>query len=84
MKFIARKGADPVGKADAALLTALGLPGGGIVTVGSTHVLVSPGQTASPNAIMLGDRTLANAGLVKLMQVVALCSEMSMPKSRGV
>jgi transitional endoplasmic reticulum ATPase len=63
MKFIARKGADPVGKADAALLTALGLPGGGIVTVGSTHVLVSPGQTASPNAIMLGDRTLANAGL---------------------
>ena len=62
MKFIVRKGSDPVGKADSALLTALGLPGGGIVSLGDTHVLISPGETTSPNAIMLGDRTMANAG----------------------
>ncbi len=61
MKFIVRKGTDPVGKADPALLTALGLPGGGVVSLGKTHVLVSPGETTSPNAIMLGERTMANA-----------------------
>jgi transitional endoplasmic reticulum ATPase len=63
MKFIARKGSDPVGKADPALLTALGLPGGGIVSLGKTHVLVSPGETTSPTAVMLGERTMANAGV---------------------
>jgi transitional endoplasmic reticulum ATPase len=63
MKFIVRKGSDPTGKADSALLRALGLPGGGIVTVGKTHVLVSPGDMTSPSAIMLGERTLTNAGL---------------------
>jgi transitional endoplasmic reticulum ATPase len=63
MKFIVRKGADPVGKADPSLLTALGLPGGGIVSLGKTHVLVSPGDTTSPTAIMLGELTMANAGI---------------------
>ena len=63
MKFIVRKGSDPVGKADPALLTALGLPGGGIVSLGKTHVLVSPGETTSPTAVMLGERTMANAGV---------------------
>lgn len=63
MKFIVRKGTDPVGRADAALLRALGLPGGGIVGVGSTHVLVSPGETSSPNALLLGERTMKNADL---------------------
>ncbi len=63
MKFIVRKGTDPVGRADSALLRALGLPGGGIVGVGSTHVLVSPGETSSANALLLGERTIANADL---------------------
>lgn len=63
MKFIVRKGSDPIGKADSALLTALGLPGGGIVAVGKTHVLVSPGETTSTNSIMLGERTIENADL---------------------
>ncbi len=63
MKFIVRNGSDPVGKADAALLTALGLPGGGVVSLGRTHVLISPGETTSPTAIMLGERTIANAGV---------------------
>jgi transitional endoplasmic reticulum ATPase len=63
MKFIVRKGTDPVGRADAALLTALGLPGGGVVSLGKTHVMVSPGETTSPTAIMLGERTMANAAV---------------------
>ncbi|MDX2343314.1 MAG: hypothetical protein QNL12_06075, partial [Acidimicrobiia bacterium] len=63
MKFIVRKGSDPIAQADSTLLTALGLPGGGIVAIGKTHVLVSPGDTASPNAMMLGERSIANAGL---------------------
>lgn len=63
MKFIVRKGSGPIAKADSTLLTALGLPGGGIVAIGTTHLLVSPGDTASPNAIMLNERAIANAGL---------------------
>ena len=63
MKFIVRKGTDPVGRADAALLRALGLPGGGIVAAGSTHVLVGPGKTTPANGLLLGERTLVNAGL---------------------
>jgi transitional endoplasmic reticulum ATPase len=63
MKFIVRKGTDPVGKADPSLLTALGLPGGGIVSLGKTHVMVSPGATSSPTAIMLGELTMANASV---------------------
>jgi transitional endoplasmic reticulum ATPase len=63
MKFIVRNGTDPAGKADSTLLTALGLPGGGIVSLGNTHVSISPGETTSPNAIMLGERTMANAGV---------------------
>ena len=63
MKFIVRKGSDPVGKADPALLTALGLPGGGVVALGKTHVLISPGETTSPTALMLGERVMANAGV---------------------
>ncbi len=63
MKFIVRKGTDPVGKADPSLLTALGLPGGGIVSLGKTHVMVSPGETSSPTAIMLGELTMANASV---------------------
>jgi transitional endoplasmic reticulum ATPase len=63
MKFIVRKGTDPIGRADAALLRALGLPGGGIVAVGSTNVLVSPGETSSANALLLGEQTINNAGL---------------------
>lgn len=63
MKFIVRKGVDPLGKADPSLLSALGLPGGGVVSLGKTHVMVSPGETTSPTAIMLGERVMANAGV---------------------
>ena len=62
MKFILRAGSDPEGRADPALLTAMGLPGGGVVKVGKTHVLVRPGEVPSANALTLGPKTLANAG----------------------
>lgn len=63
MRFIIRPGTDPVARADAALLTAMGLPGGGIVKVGDTHCLVSPGDVPGPNALTVGPRVLENAGL---------------------
>jgi len=63
MRFIVRKGSDPQARADAALLTAMGLPGGGVVAIGRTHALVVPGDVATANTITLGDRVRANAGL---------------------
>lgn len=36
-----------------AMLTALGLPGGGIARVGNTHVRVLPGDVRSPNELLL-------------------------------
>ncbi len=63
MRFIVRPGSDPQGRADAALLTAMGLPGGGVVSVAGTHVLVMPGDVPSPTALTLGPRTMANAGV---------------------
>jgi hypothetical protein len=62
MRFILKPGSDPTARADAALLAAMGLPGGGIVAVGDTHCLVAPGQVTSPNALHIGDRTLRNSG----------------------
>ncbi len=63
MRFILRPGSDPTARADATLLRALGLPGGGIVRIGSTHCRVSPGDVPSPTALLVGPRTLANAGV---------------------
>ena len=63
MRFIIRLGEDPIARADATLLAAMGLPGGGIVELGSTHCLVAPGEVPSPNSLLVGPRTLGNAGL---------------------
>jgi transitional endoplasmic reticulum ATPase len=63
MKFVIRAGPDPEGRADPALLTAMGLPGGGTVALGSTHVLVRPSDVGSANTLMIGPRTMANAGV---------------------
>jgi len=63
MRFIVRQGADPQARADSALLTAMGLPGGGVISIGRTHVLVVPGEVATTNSITLGDRARLNAGL---------------------
>ncbi|MGI8821833.1 MAG: AAA family ATPase [Acidimicrobiia bacterium] len=63
MRFIVKAGADPIARADATLLSALGLPGGGAVKVGRTHCRVSAGEVPSPSTILLGPIALANAGL---------------------
>lgn len=63
MRFTIRPGKDPAGVADATLLSAMGLPGGGVVRVGDTHVLVRPGDVPVTNVLLLGPRTMANAGL---------------------
>lgn len=63
MKFIVRQGTDPQARADSALLTAMGLPGGGVIAIGRTHVLVVPGDVATTNTITLGDRARLNGGL---------------------
>jgi len=63
MRFLIRPGDDPFARADSTLLSAMGLPGGGIVKVGTTHILVRPGEVTDPSALMLGERTMANAGV---------------------
>ncbi len=63
MRFIIRPGSDPVARADATLLSAMGLPGGGTVTLGDTHCLVSPGDVPGPNALAVGPLVRDNAGV---------------------
>lgn len=40
----------------------MGLPGGGVVRIGSTHVLVRPGDVPGPTTLLLGPLSLANSG----------------------
>lgn len=63
MRFILQPGTDPVAHADASLLRAMGLPGGGVVALGDTHCMVAPGDVPSPNALTVGPRTCSNAGV---------------------
>jgi transitional endoplasmic reticulum ATPase len=63
MRFTVRPGKDPVAGADRTLLAAMGMPGGGIISVGATHVLVRPRETSEPTALFLGPQALTNAGL---------------------
>ena len=61
MRFVVRKGTDPVARADTTILKALGLPFGGVLKVGRTHFLVKGGDTPESTALELGPITLANA-----------------------
>ena len=63
MRFIVRPGTDPVATADATLLKTLGLPYGGTVAVGKTHVLVKAGTVPEPTALLLGPQAQRNAGV---------------------
>ena len=58
-----RAGKDPVTRADGTILSAMGLPGGGVISVGKTHALVRAGDVSEPTALLLGPRVLDNAGL---------------------
>jgi transitional endoplasmic reticulum ATPase len=61
MRFVVRKGTDPVARADTTILKALGLPFGGVLKAGRTHFLVQGGDTPESTALELGPITLANA-----------------------
>jgi transitional endoplasmic reticulum ATPase len=63
MRFIVQPGTDPVAHADATLLKAMGLPGGGVISLGETHCLVSPAEVPSPNVLLVGPRTRSNADI---------------------
>jgi len=62
MRFTVRPGTDPIARADATILAAMGLPGGGAVKIGRTHILVRPGEVPSPTVLTLGPRVMENAG----------------------
>ena len=51
MRFVLRPGTSRTAKADPTLLATLGLPGGGIVRVGATHVRVTPGEMSRLNEL---------------------------------
>ncbi len=63
MRFTVRPGSDPLAAADRTLLAALGLPSGGVVSVGSSHILIRPGNVPEPTALLLGPAAMANAGV---------------------
>lgn len=63
MLFTIRDGDDPVARADATLLRALGLPSGGVLRVGNTHVLVKGADMAEPTALGIGEQGRINAGI---------------------
>lgn len=71
MRFTVRPGSDPVARADTTLLKALGLPAGGAVRVGRTHVLIKGGDVPEPTAILLGPIAAANAGVANGQSVEA-------------
>ncbi|GBD84627.1 ATP-dependent zinc metalloprotease FtsH [bacterium BMS3Abin02] len=63
MRFTVRTGTDPIAGADATLLSAMGLPGGGVLQVGETHTIVRPADLSEITALRLGPETLTNAGV---------------------
>jgi transitional endoplasmic reticulum ATPase len=63
MRFTVRPGTDPFVAADATLLSAMGLPGGGVVSLGSTHAVSRPVEVAESVAILVGPETMSNAGV---------------------
>lgn len=63
MRFIVREGTDPVAGADRAMLAAMGMPAGGVIAVGNTHVLVRPRRDGDASSLTLGPQARANAGV---------------------
>ena len=63
MRFVLRRGAGTVARADVAMLTALGLPGGGMVSVGRTHVRIAPREMPRPNELELPEDAFTNGAV---------------------
>ncbi len=60
MRFVLRSTDDVVAHADPAMLAALGLPGGGVVRVGSTQVRVTPRDMKAPNDLAIPEFAFSN------------------------
>lgn len=71
MRFTVRPGTDPIASADSTLLAAMGLPGGGVIALGSTHVLVRPSDVPEATAILLGPIAMENARVAEAQVVEA-------------
>jgi transitional endoplasmic reticulum ATPase len=63
MRLTIRSGTDDVARADAELLAAMGLPGGGVVRIGNTHALVRPGEVRHATEFLAGSEIVRNAGV---------------------
>jgi len=63
MRFTIRTGTSPNATADPIMLRALGLPHGGVISVGTTHTRVTGGETDGPTDLLLDGETMANADL---------------------
>lgn len=63
MRFTLRPGTDEVARADGTMLVAMGLPGGGVIRIGRSHVLVGPGAPAAPTDLLISESAAANAGV---------------------
>ncbi len=63
MRLTLRTGSDDIARADGDLLGAMGLPGGGVVRLGRTHVLVRPGEMRSPTELLASPEVIANSGV---------------------
>ncbi len=63
MRFTIRAGTSASAIADPVMLRALGLPHGGVISVGKTHTRVTGGDTNGPTDILLDDKTMSNAEL---------------------
>ncbi|MBT6443750.1 MAG: AAA family ATPase [Acidimicrobiaceae bacterium] len=63
MRFTIRAGTSASAIADPVMLRALGLPHGGLISVGKTHTRVTGGDTNGPTDLLLDDKTMSNAEL---------------------
>lgn len=63
MRFIVRDGTDPIAIADSTMLAAMGMPGGGVLAVGNSHVRVKAGRVAESSALAVGALGRTNGGL---------------------
>ena len=63
MRFTIRAGTSSSGVADSVMLRALGLPYGGVISVGKTHTRVTGGATSGPTDLLLNEETMKNAEL---------------------
>ncbi len=65
MRFVIRQGSGTTATADAAMLSALGLPGGGFVHIGDTVARVAPDEMNRPNELHIPPLVLRNARVVE-------------------